>query len=714
MGEILSQGVLIDFCTACKGAWLDQGEARFFSADPEKVERALAGELRNPHPSKLKCPRCAGAMTEGGVFTDDYLLDRCNDCQGVWFDGRELSRLRDAKLVGLDPVASRSSRPRGAMAGATAGMSSSQPMNPAAYMGGGSQDAISASIDAAASADGGAPAFNPAALAAAVPAIPNLALRSVGVFGGLGFILGGIFIAASLAAGLHPAAAVLGTLFVIALQYAIGPFILDFSLRWMNGLRWMTRAEIPPHVTRFLDEACKRHGVKFPHIGIIEDGSPNAFTYGHTPNNARIVITRGILDLLNEDEADAVIAHELGHVVHWDAVVMTLAGCVPILCYGIYRACVRAARGSRKNGQYAWAVALVAYVLYIVAEYLVLMLSRTREYYADRFSAEATGNPNALASALVKVAYGLVSNENAIAQGQQQQGRMAAGGGGMRAFGIFDPSAARNLAAASYAGGSFSRDNLVGAMQWDLWNPWAKWFELHSTHPLPANRLQALAGEALKRGQLPLIVFDKTQPESYWDEFAVDVFIKLLPAVLALIIAAAALVILGPAAMLGGAIMGYGVGKLCSTMFMYHTDPEHEGYPPASTAALLKVVKVSPVRGVPARLKGKVIGRGNAGHILSEDVVIQDKTGILFLDYRTIFAPMSWWFALSRVPQIMGQEVEARGWYRRGPAPYFELREIRWAGGSKTSWIYPAKLVWGGFCVLGGGFLTIAGFLSVL
>ena len=66
-------------------------------------------------------------------------------------------------------------------------------------------------------------------------------------------------------------------------------------------------------------------------------------------------------------------------------------------------------------------------------------------------------------------------------------------------------------------------------MQWDLWNPWATFYELNSTHPLIAHRLQYLGDQAAAMGQEPYIVFDRRKPESYWDDFAVDVAVMFLP-----------------------------------------------------------------------------------------------------------------------------------------------------------------------------------------
>ena len=64
------------------------------------------------------------------------------------------------------------------------------------------------------------------------------------------------------------------------------------------------------------ENTCSEQNMKYPNMGFINDGAPNAFTYGRTKNDARIVLTRGIFELLDEEEVKAVVAHELGHAVH--------------------------------------------------------------------------------------------------------------------------------------------------------------------------------------------------------------------------------------------------------------------------------------------------------------------------------------------------------------------------------------------------------------
>src|SRR5262249_33643596 len=134
----------------------------------------------------------------------------------------------------------------------------------------------------------------------------------------------------------------------------------------------------------------------------------------------RIVITQGILDLLEPAEVEGVVAHEIGHGKNWDMVLMTVVQLVPLLLYFLYRTAMQA--GNRgKDNSYRIAIAIGAYVLYVASEYIVLWFSRCREYYADRFAGNVTGNPGALASALVKIGYGLAARGRPDSAPQEAQ-----------------------------------------------------------------------------------------------------------------------------------------------------------------------------------------------------------------------------------------------------------------------------------------------------
>jgi heat shock protein HtpX len=116
-------------------------------------------------------------------------------------------------------------------------------------------------------------------------------------------------------------------------------------------------------------------------------------------------------------------------------------------------------------------------------------------------------------------------------------------------------------------------------------------------------------------------------------------------------------------------------------------------FPDSSVVGLLKNVKVSAIRGIPCRLRGRVIGRGVPGLIWSEDFVMQDDTGIMFLDYRQPWRIWEFLFGLLRRGEWAGREVEAEGWYRRAPVPYVELKRIASGGDTRRCYVFHVKLV---------------------
>ena len=85
---------------------------------------------------------------------------------------------------------------------------------------------------------------------------------------------------------------------IIIVQFLVSPFITDIVMKLFYKAKFDN--EIPEYLKNFINQVCQENNMKYPRIGYIDDGSPNAFTYGHTKNDARIVITRGILELLNK------------------------------------------------------------------------------------------------------------------------------------------------------------------------------------------------------------------------------------------------------------------------------------------------------------------------------------------------------------------------------------------------------------------------------
>ena len=158
-----------------------------------------------------------------------------------------------------------------------------------------------------------------------------------------------------------------------------------------------------PRVYDVVGRLAQKMGIPMPKIYVIPTDSPNAFATGRNPAHASVAVTQGILNLLNDEELEGVLAHELGHVNNRDilisSVAATIAGAVTYLSrFGFFFG------GNREDRQGGGIGGLLMLILAPFAAMLIqLWVSRTREYQADATGAHYTGNPYALASALAKL-----------------------------------------------------------------------------------------------------------------------------------------------------------------------------------------------------------------------------------------------------------------------------------------------------------------------
>jgi heat shock protein HtpX len=164
-----------------------------------------------------------------------------------------------------------------------------------------------------------------------------------------------------------------------------------------------------PRVYNIVERLSQKVGLPMPKVYLIPNDSPNAFATGRNPSHASVAVTHGILQLLNDEELEGVLAHELGHVNNRDilisSVAATIAGAITMLAsmgrwamiFGGYE------RNDRDNRGGGLAALFMLIVAPIAASLIQLAVSRSREYQADATGAHFTGNPYALASALQKL-----------------------------------------------------------------------------------------------------------------------------------------------------------------------------------------------------------------------------------------------------------------------------------------------------------------------
>lgn len=237
------------------------------------------------------------------------------------------------------------------------------------------------------------------------------------------FLLGALFVA--LVVGMMYAVRSPG----LALLIGVGGIGVAFYQWWSSdkvAMRAMRAREVTPEeapeLHGMIDRLCALADMPKPRVGIADMAMPNAFATGRSPDRAVVCVTTGILRTLDAEELEAVLAHELSHVAHRDVLVMTIASSAGIAAGMLTRGAQFGglARGRSNNGGVPAVLIAIAIsvVVYAISFVLLRLLSRYRELCADRSGAYLTMKPQALASALTKIAGGV----NAIPQKDLRSG----------------------------------------------------------------------------------------------------------------------------------------------------------------------------------------------------------------------------------------------------------------------------------------------------
>ena len=451
------------------------------------------------------------------------------------------------------------------------------------------------------------------------------------------------------------------TIAVNILFWLVGPAFSDLLNRWFYKVTFLSKEEVMlryPDIGQIIEHVSTQYAFAFPKIGIIPDKNPTAFTYGSARYNARIVLTEGIFHFLSPQEQRAVVAHELGHIVNRDFIVMMIASTLVQILYEIYAVLIR---DKGKKSGLTKLIALASYVLYIIGVYILYYLSRTREYLADAFSATVTP-PQDLSNALIKIAYGIV-----MAEDDDKAKRLLQS---TRHLGIIDVKHAKHVGVTSYI--SHADPNILSeVMVFDKVNPWATLVELNSTHPLTGNRIAYLSDISKAQGKpFPFdidaaIVRMNIDTTKLYDGFSLGLLVVVLPYLLALCSLPFLPLAFVPAA--------FALGLLLQLPYMF------PGGAPQETTVLeqMRDPYASPVRGKPVTFTGQVIGRGSPGFIFGEDMMYQDKTGLVFLDYTSLFGFIgNLFFALKKIKTLFNVPSRASGWFYRGIGSMVLLRRV--------------------------------------
>jgi heat shock protein HtpX len=198
-------------------------------------------------------------------------------------------------------------------------------------------------------------------------------------------------------------------LIVALIGNAFAYFFSDKIALWSSGAQPVTREQLP-RLYEVMERLAAKANLPVPKLYIVPEAAPNAFATGRNPSHASVAVTEGLLQLMNDDELEGVIAHELSHVRNYDilisSIAATIAGAITYLARIGYWASLFG-YGSREDDREGGGGGLAGILMLILAPFAAFLLqlgiSRQREYSADATGARMVGQPYGLISALQKL-----------------------------------------------------------------------------------------------------------------------------------------------------------------------------------------------------------------------------------------------------------------------------------------------------------------------
>ncbi|MCE1246867.1 MAG: M48 family metalloprotease [Firmicutes bacterium] len=453
----------------------------------------------------------------------------------------------------------------------------------------------------------------------------------------------------------------------IAVMVVISPIYNLARLAFLYKVTWLkSPEEFFEASTAFrIREFCKARKLRMPYIIILEDNAPvQAYTFGYGPLLSWVVLPRGMKQALSTEELESVIMHEMGHVGHWDF----LASAAPaIMLSSVFR--IVAGSASLLHSPAGHIQTMVIFTSVFIINYAVValqqFLSRTREYYADEYSAEGSGNPDYISGALAKITYCLT--------GPAYKAKV-------------------------------DLDVIRQAMSWDLTSPWAKLTEFMSSHPLTANRVRYMSVLSQTLGH-KTVFSSATEKMTRVFHFLLDLFMQWLYS----IGFAGSILLLFKLAdhAYGFTFLIFGIALLLAVLYRY---PLFMGFREKKCRELATDISASPVYGIPVKITGHVVGRMDPGSKFCPGIVVEDESGMMLSDYELLefnFIPAvksnfliqylnpfnlyKVFLGFFRTPDWIGTTAELTGFYRRvGSSGYLDIIKMKFADGrtyrSYTMW----------------------------
>ncbi|AKG22457.1 zinc metalloprotease HtpX [Calothrix sp. 336/3] len=490
------------------------------------------------------------------------------------------------------------------------------------------------------------------------------------------------------------------------------PWLLERWFIKFYGQRTLDKETLTTHSkesVRVLQRYSQQRGWQFPKLAVLPLPVPLAITYGHLPRYARIVVSQGLLEQLTEEEIATIYATQLGHIANRDVVVMSLLLVITIPIYRLYLAvCDWGDRTSAKVWRSLLGVlGSLIYLVWCVFTGTSIWLSQLRLYYGDRVGADTTGNPNALARALLKISIG-------IAEDIQRQEQIP-----------WQLETLNILNSVGYQqsltlGSIIPHTTFESYLSWDYLNHYRWWLVFNNTHPLMGDRLHRLSKIARNWHHEPEIYLGKSQPtQNITSSFLLQVFPLLgIPCGILFAILiwcgwnfAFAIKILNLkwiydnwSFMNGCVLIGFSIGILLRINHFFPEILPEQSQKAELLPTLLSHPLALPIDSTKVSINGKLLGRRGTANYLAQDLIIQSNTGLTKLHH------ISWLGQAVNPQDLIGRQVTVTGWLRRGATPWIDIQQVKIQSGKIVNsphalWstiVAIAAQAWGAYILLRG------------
>jgi Zn-dependent protease with chaperone function len=528
----------------------------------------------------------------------------------------------------------------------------------------------------------------------------------------------------------------------LAILLIASPWLIDALLRGFHGLKPLPVTQLAsrsPEAAQIVQRFCRQRRLPLPKLGILPTDAPVALAYGNLPRTARIVVSEGLLTQLTDDEVATIYASQLGHIVHWDFVLMSLGVLLIQLPYIVYWQVARWGEQipgfiERKLSSYrgflspllvgiTGVIASVSYGIYWLLRLPLLWFSKARVYYSDRLGAETTGNPNGLTRALLKMAIGITED----IQNDRKTSALLEG---------FDLLLPVGYQQAIPLGSCSPQTPFEALLNWDCTNPYRNWLAISASHPLMGDRLHLLARYAQfwkldTELDLPTPTPPTRNNAARLSQLSNSY--KALPLIQSALLAGLVLGILLRFILWLAGIIGDRL-NIWQIIWMHNASPFLNacvliafslsifiwinGYFPDIKPSTVRTEPnlgefftnpaILPPNSQPVQLTGKLLGRRGSLNWLVQDLILQTSTGLVKLHFFSYLGPFGNILPQrTRPSDLVDEQVTVTGWFRRGATPWIDVETLRTPGGKVIRAKYPiwitmlaiAAAIWGAYLI---------------